>query len=77
MAAALEDRYLFAFIVLNSTNIYGRPFAVLLTMAEVVQRTRALRTQFQVNFRTRMRDQPYTELVVSSRIEGAEPSAQP
>ena len=25
MAEALGDRYLFAFIVLNSNNIYGRP----------------------------------------------------
>jgi hypothetical protein len=72
MAAALGDRYLFAFIVMNSANIYGRPFAVLLRMDEVVQRTQAKRTQFQVNFRTHMQDESYTELVIGSgtQIEG-------
>src|SRR5205823_3367534 len=65
MAAALGDRYLFAFIVLSSVNNFGRPFAVLLTLDQVVERTRAKRTQFQVNFRTQMRDEPYHELVLA------------
>jgi len=69
MAAALGDRYLFAFIVMNSANAYGRPFAVLLRMDEVVQRTRAKRTQFQVNFRTHMQEESYTELVIGSGTE--------
>jgi hypothetical protein len=64
MAAAMGERYLFAFIVLNSANVYGQPFAVLLTLAEVAQRTRAKRTQFQVNFRTQMTNEPFTDLVL-------------
>lgn len=50
MARALGDRYLFAFIVLNDANDYGRPFAVLLTLDEVQRRTRVQRVQYQVNF---------------------------
>jgi hypothetical protein len=50
MARALGDRFLFAFIVLNDTNDYGRPFAVLLTLDEVQRRTRVQRVQYQVNF---------------------------
>ena len=52
MATALGDRYLFAFIVLNDANEYGRPFAALLSLAEVEHRTRARRIQYQVNFRS-------------------------
>ena len=52
MARALGERYLFAFIVLNSANEYARPFAVLLTLDEVERRTRKRRTQYQVNFRS-------------------------
>lgn len=68
MAAALGDRYLFAFIVLNSENVYGRPFTVLLTLDQVVSRTRAKRTQFQVNFRTQMDGEPVTELVLAPTL---------
>jgi hypothetical protein len=63
MAAALGDRYLFAFVVLNSLNVYGRPFAVLLTLDQVERRTRAKRTQFQVNFGTGMEDEPYRAVI--------------
>lgn len=52
MAAALGDRYRFAFVVLNDDNVYGAPFAVLLTLDEVDMRTRAKRIQYQVNFKT-------------------------
>lgn len=52
MAKALGDRYLFAFIVLNDANTYGRPFAALLSIEEVQRRTRARRIQYQVNFRS-------------------------
>jgi hypothetical protein len=52
MAKALGPRYCFAFVVLNETNVFGRPFAVLLTLEEVAQRTKARRLQYQVNFRT-------------------------
>jgi hypothetical protein len=56
MAKAMGDRYLFAFVVLNSQNDYGRPFAVLLPLEEVERRTRSRRTQFQVNFRNDLKD---------------------
>lgn len=52
MAKALGSRYCFAFVVLNENNVFGKPFAVLLDLSEVEQRTRAKRLQFQVNFRT-------------------------
>jgi hypothetical protein len=52
MARTLGERYLFAFLVLNSANQYGRPFAVLLTLQEVERRTHKRRIQYQVNFRT-------------------------
>jgi hypothetical protein len=52
MARTLGDRYLFAFVVLNSFNAYKRPFAVLLTLDEVERRTMNKRLQYQVNFRT-------------------------
>lgn len=52
MARTLGDRYLFAFVVLNSVNDYGRPFAVLLTLDEVERRTHKRRIQYQVNFRS-------------------------
>jgi len=54
MAAALRNRYRFAFVVLNDNNVYGAPFAVLLTLDEVEERTRARRIQYQVNFKTDM-----------------------
>jgi hypothetical protein len=52
MARTLGEQYLFAFIVLNPANEYGRAFAVLLTLDEVERRTRKRRTQYQVNFRS-------------------------
>jgi hypothetical protein len=52
MARTLGERYLFAFVVLNDTNDYARPFAVLLTLDEVERRTRKRRVQYQVNFRS-------------------------
>jgi hypothetical protein len=52
MARTLGDRFLFAFVVLNKANDYGRPFAVLLTLDEVERRTQKRRIQYQVNFRT-------------------------
>ena len=45
-------RYCFAFVVLNETNAFGKPFAVLLTLEEVEQRTHARRVQYQVNFKS-------------------------
>jgi hypothetical protein len=52
MARTLDRQYLFAFIVLNDANEYGRPFAVLLTLDEVERRTLKRRVQYQVNFRS-------------------------
>ena len=49
LAAKLGERFRFAFVVLNSANTYGKPFAVLLTLAELEHRTRAKRIQYQVN----------------------------
>ena len=54
LARALGDRYLFAFVVLGSLNQYRRPFAVMLTLKQVEERTKASRLQYQVNFRTDM-----------------------
>lgn len=49
LAAKLGDKFRFAFVVLNSKNIYQKPFAVLLTLTELEQRTRNKRIQYQVN----------------------------
>lgn len=49
LAARLGDKFRFAFVVLNSANAYGKPFAVLLTLTELEYRTRAKRIQYQVN----------------------------
>ena len=55
MAQALGSQYCFAFVVLNERNVFGKPFAVLLTLEEVEQRTRTRRVQYQVNFKTDIR----------------------
>ena len=77
MAEALGNRYLFAFIVLNDANEYGRPFAALLSLAEVERRTHARRIQYQVNFRSDLEpDADRQELVVfgdASHIPREEP----
>lgn len=52
MARVLGDKYLFAFVVLSDENIHGRPFAVLLTLPEVEERTAKARVQYQVNFKS-------------------------
>ena len=49
LAAKLREKFRFAFVVLNSANAYGKPFAVLLTLSELEHRTRAKRIQYQVN----------------------------
>jgi len=49
LAAKLGDKFRFAFVVLNSANSYGKPFAVLLILSELEHRTRAKRIQYQVN----------------------------
>ena len=49
LAEKLGDRYRFAFVVLNSGNVYGRPFAVLLSLAELSPRIASDRIQRQIN----------------------------
>lgn len=49
LAAKLGEKFRFAFVVLNSANAYGKPFAVLLTLPELEHRTRSKRIQYQVN----------------------------
>jgi hypothetical protein len=61
MARALGPRYCFAFVVLNENNVFGKPFAVLLTLDEVQARTRQQRVQYQVNFRTDIRAEETSE----------------
>ena len=48
LAEKLGDRYLFAFVVLNSANVYKEEFFVLLTLDQLNARIRSKRTQFQV-----------------------------
>lgn len=52
LARELGDTFVFAFCVLNDVNAYGRPFFVLLTLAQLEERTRSKRVQFQVNLRS-------------------------
>ena len=65
MAAALGDKYRFAFVVLNDVNDYGLPFAVLLSLEELERRTRPWRLQYQVNFR---RDMALADAEASQQI---------
>ena len=54
MAKALKSKYVFAFVVINDDNDYGRPFFVLLTLEQLQARTRTSRIQYQINFRSDM-----------------------
>jgi hypothetical protein len=56
LAAALGPRYRYAFVVLNENNDYQRPFFCLLGSQDVLEGTRPKRTQFQVNFKSRLAD---------------------
>lgn len=51
LARAAGHRYRYAFAVLNSTNDYGHPFCVLLTLDEIERRTGSKRLQYQVSVR--------------------------
>jgi hypothetical protein len=55
------DRLRWAFVVLNSDNVYGRPFFTLLTFRQVLAKTRSKRVQFQVNFETAGMPEPSSE----------------
>ena len=54
MAKALKSKYVFAFVVINDDNEYGRPFFVLLSLEKLQARTRTSRIQYQINFRSDM-----------------------
>jgi hypothetical protein len=56
LAAAAGNRFRYAFVVLNSDNDYGRPFFCLLTARDVLQKIQSQRTQFQVNFKSKLAD---------------------
>jgi hypothetical protein len=78
MAKALGSQYCFAFVVLNETNVFERPFAVLLTLEEVEQRTRQRRVQYQVNFRTDIQpDETDSEHVIVFGESGDIPLGSP
>jgi hypothetical protein len=62
LSEAAKDRILWAFVVLNEDNDYGRPFFTLLTFNEVQTKTRTKRVQFQVNFAGPEMPAPSTEL---------------
>jgi hypothetical protein len=53
LASRLGDRFRFAFVVLNNANTYGRPFARLVSHAELEAMTHAKRVQFQVNLKSK------------------------
>jgi hypothetical protein len=59
LAARLPDRHLFAFVVLNSLNVYERPFFVLLTLAQLERRILGKRIQFQINLATQSPSEAY------------------
>jgi hypothetical protein len=78
MAQALGPQYCFAFVVLNETNVFGKPFAVLLTLEEVEQRTRSRRVQYQVNFKTDIQpDETSEEQVIVFGEHGDIPLGSP
>jgi hypothetical protein len=51
LARSLGERYLFAFVVLNSNNRFGSEFFVLLTYDQLQQRVHSQRTQYQVTLK--------------------------
>jgi len=68
MAQALGNKFVFAFVVLNSENVHNQPFFILLTLEEVERRTRAKRVQYQVNFRTDIVPDPEVPAEVGPRV---------
>lgn len=69
LAELLGSRYVFAFVVLNDRNTFGRPFAVLLTLDQVEARTRVRRVQYQVNFGVVPAEAPVEVVVLGSAGE--------
>jgi hypothetical protein len=56
LAERLGDRYLFAFVVLNRLNAYGKEFFVLLTRDQLEARIRSKRVQYQVTLARGIQD---------------------
>jgi hypothetical protein len=52
LATVAQHRLMWAFVVMNDDNDYGRPFFTLLSTDDVQRATRSRRIQFQVNFKT-------------------------
>ena len=77
MAKALGDKYLFAFVVLNEKNTYGRRFFVLLTLDQIERRTRAKRIQYQVNFRSDIVPDPDAPAILEPAVFRAAEEVQP
>lgn len=77
MARALGDKYVFAFVVLNSVNVHNRPFFILLTLDQVEQRTRAKRIQYQVNFRSDIVPDPEVPADMGPRVFRAAEDVMP
>jgi hypothetical protein len=59
LAARLPGHHLFAFVVLSPVNVYGRPFFVLLTLAQLEKRILGKRIQFQINLTKVKPDEPF------------------
>lgn len=74
MAKALKGKYVFAFVVINDANDFGRPFFVLLTLEQLQARTRTSRIQYQINFRNDM--PPHDPALPDSGV-GPSPSVPP
>ncbi|MEX2556661.1 MAG: hypothetical protein WEB06_13670 [Actinomycetota bacterium] len=77
MARALGDKYLFAFVVLNENNAYGRRFFVLLTLDQIERRTRAKRIQYQVNFRSDIVADPDAPAILEPAVFRAAEDVEP
>lgn len=58
LAESLGDRYLFAFVVLNAENAYGREFFVLLSWDQLQSRIRSQRIQYQVTLKRGFSEEP-------------------
>lgn len=53
LARRLGDRFRFAFVVMNNANVYGRPFARLVTHEQLESMTLRKRIQYQVDLKSK------------------------
>ena len=56
LADALGDHYVFAFVVLNTDNVFAQEFFVLLTADQLRERIHSQRTQYQVTLTREIRE---------------------